>query len=117
MKIFGIIVVILIGLFVAMLLLGNNSGYPEVGDAVILPRENTPGCPSKSVAALFISLINQGDGTAAAKLGYRQKCTFSKSGEQFTLQIKEPLEDYWCVRRAGEPDCVWVAKTNVEKSK
>jgi len=114
MKVIGVIFAVLVGLFVLIMVLGSNSGYPEVGEAVLLQSSTTPTCPSKPAIAQLLSLMSQGDTKAAAELGYRARCEFT--GGPFILQIKEPFEDYWCVRRNGNPDCAWVSKSAVAKA-
>jgi hypothetical protein len=106
MKTLGIVLAVFCALFIAVMVIGSNTDYPEVAETVVLRSDYASGCPSKSATAQLLSLSNQGDSKAAGEFAYRARCTFLRTGQPFILHIKEPFEDYWCIRRQGEPSCL-----------
>jgi hypothetical protein len=105
----------LIVLFMAFIVIGLNTDIPDAGETVVLQSNYVVACPSKPAVAQLLSLTGQGDSKAAGEFAYLARCQFLGRDASFVLHIKEPFEDYWCIRKRADPQCLWVSKSSVAR--
>ena len=87
--------------------------HPRVAGAV-LGFDPPPGCRDLQTANRVWGLLQAGDKVAATKLSSAEGCHVFPYGALGTIEARSILSDVVCVRRDGEPDCLWFPKGAVE---
>jgi hypothetical protein len=101
---------------------GNNDAQSDVimiGESAIFrdkPTEAWPACKSLDDLDRIFQLVSEHDTSAAMNYALVHGCPMIYSGTETRVEDASLFHAAYCVRKSGQPDCLWTKKLSVESA-